>query len=162
MKKTFIYTSLTFITGLVAGAAAMLLAYPFLFPPAEVNEQIMDAGNKQIILTGTFIHPNPSDPVHWGKGDIAVYREQDSEELFLENNFEVGPGPDYHVYLSTGSAITSNDDFANAHNTELGKLKSFRGSQIYNINTAIDMNSIKSVVVWCKAFGQLITSAELN
>ena len=140
----------------------MLLVYPFIFPPAEVNEQITDGNNKQVVLSGTFIHPNPSDPVHWGTGNVAVYRQTGVDEIFLEETFEVGPGPDFHLYLSTGRDITSNTDFKNAKNFELGKLKSFRGSQVYPVPGNIDTDSIQSVVVWCKAFGQLITSAELR
>ena len=39
--------------------------------------------------TGTFIHANPSDPIHWGRGKVSVYERA----VFLEPDFEVGPGP---------------------------------------------------------------------
>lgn len=162
MKKPFIYALIAFFLGLSAGALAMLLVYPFIFPPAEVNERITDAFNKQIFRSGIFIHPNPSDPIHWGKGKVLIYHQDLLYEVYLTEDFAVGPGPDYHVYLSTGSGITSKSAFNSARNFELGKLKSFNGGQVYRIDGDIDLTNIQSVVIWCKAFGQLISSAELK
>ena len=139
----------------------MLLVYPFLFPPPVVNEQILNMSSKEKVLVGQFIHPNPSDPVHWGKGGVSIYRSKDSGEVFLETDFEVGPGPAYHVYLSSGKRIRNNDDFKAAVNTDLGKLKSFEGSQIYVIPTGVNQDNVASVVIWCEVFGQLISSASL-
>jgi hypothetical protein len=55
------------------------------------------------LATGTFIHANKSDPVHWGKGKVSVYQRA----VFLEPDFEVGPGPAFHVYLVPKPSIRS-------------------------------------------------------
>lgn len=139
-----------------------VIAYPFVFPPPEVNEQISNIDNKQKIHSGIFIHPNPSDPVHWGKGKVAVYKNGNDHEIFLEQDFEVGPGPAYHVYLSSAADVISNEQFENASNYDLGKLKSFKSSQVYQAPSNFESVQIKSVVIWCKTFSQLITSATLD
>ena len=41
MLKAFLFL-ITFLVGVFAGGATVLFYYPFWFPPAEVNEQVMD------------------------------------------------------------------------------------------------------------------------
>lgn len=162
MNKQVIIAFFSLIIGIGIGIMITVIAYPFVFPPPVVNEQISNIENKQKIYSGTFIHPNPSDPVHWGKGNVAVYGHGNDHEIFLEEDFEVGPGPAYHVYLSSAADVISNEQFENATNFDLGKLKSFKSSQVYQAPSNFESVQIKSVVIWCKTFGQLITSATLE
>ncbi len=163
MNKYLLGGVLGLIIGVCTGVVTTILVYPFIFPPPEVNERIADITKKTLAASGEFIHPNPSDPVHWGKGGVSIYRQKNLNEVevYLESDFEVGPGPAYHVYLSSGTDIKSNDDFKNAVNLDIGTLKSFKGSQIYRPPADTNMEDYKSIVVWCVAFGQLITSAKL-
>ena len=162
MSKYLLSGLLGLVIGTGIGTVVTILVYPFVFPPPEVNEQIADIGAKTVIASGHFIHPNPSDPVHWGKGGVSIYQQGALVEIFLHGDFEVGPGPAYHVYLSTGSDIRSNDDFNSSMNTDLGKLKSFKSSQIYKGPDDIVLEQFNSVVVWCETFNQLISAATLK
>jgi hypothetical protein len=162
MKKQLLIGLIVFLVGAFAGAGLMLLAYPFIFPPPVVNEQLGEQTTRQKLLSGEFIHPNPSDPVHWGKGGVGLYQQESTEIIFLEKDFEVGPGPAYHVYLSDRKLIRSNEDFKTSRNTDLGKLKSFKGSQVYAIPDGIGSGQRVSVVIWCEVFSQLISSATLK
>jgi len=153
----------TLIIGIVIGMGAMLIAYPYIFPPPVLNEKVVHVASKKVFSIGTFIHPNPSDPIHYGKGNVSIYRSNTNQyEVFLHDNFLVGPGPAFHVYLVENKDIKDNRDFKKAVKYDLGMLKSFRGSQVYKIPEHINMKDIQSVVVWCKSFSQLITSANLN
>ena len=58
-------------------------------------EQLTEADRSSLVATGAFIHANPSDPVHWGKGSVSVYERA----VFLEPDFEVGPAPDLSVVV---------------------------------------------------------------
>jgi predicted small secreted protein len=162
MTKQLLIALAGLIAGVIIGVAVTIVIYPFIFPPPEVNEQISNIKSKRIIASGSFIHPNPNDPVHWGKGGISIYLGVNTIEIFLERDFEVGPGPAYHVYLSAGNHINNNDKFITAENMDIGKLKSFRGSQIYNAPADVNLSKINSVVIWCKTFNQLISSAEIT
>lgn len=88
--------------------------------------------------------------------------------VFLEPDFEVGPGPKYHVYLSRSSAeeISKAEDKNGAAQDslgiDLGRLKSFQGSQRYEIPPGTDLSQYRSVVIWCEAFSVLISPATLN
>ena len=162
MVKYLLSGILGLIIGLAIGIGGTIIIYPFIFPPPEVNERVADINSKTLAASGEFIHPNPDDPVHWGKGGVSIYQQENLNEVYFESDFEVGPGPAYHVYLSSGTDIKSNDDFNNAGNLDIGTLKSFKGSQIYRPPADTKMEEYKSIVVWCVAFGQLITSANLN
>lgn len=162
MKKIILYSAVAFVLGIAVGALAMLIAFPFLFPPAEVNESVANVDDKTVTATGAFIHPDPDDPVHWGKGGVSLYEQGESMEVFLEADFEVGPGPDYYLYLVDASDIRNNAAFEAANHVEIARLKSFRGSQVYPLPASVQPEDYQSVVVWCKTFGELITSAGLQ
>lgn len=110
------------------------------------------------LATGTFIHANPSDPVHWGKGKVSVYQRT----VFLEPDFQVGPGPAFHVYLVPKASIRSSSDIKGVMYVDLGRLRSFKGSQRYPIPDGVDLKNYSSVIIWCEAFGVLISPADLT
>jgi hypothetical protein len=110
------------------------------------------------LATGTFIHANKADPVHWGKGKVSVYQRA----VFLEPDFEVGPGPAYHVYLVPKPSIRSSSDLNNVMYVDLGRLRSFKGSQRYQIPDGVDLKNYPSVIIWCERFSVLISPADLK
>ena len=72
------------------GVALGFFLFPYVFPPPPAAEMLNESERAQTIAaTGMFIHANPSDPVHWGKGGVAVRQGS----VFLSKDFEVGPGP---------------------------------------------------------------------
>jgi hypothetical protein len=87
-----------------------------------------------------------------------VYRDL----LHLESDFEVGPGPKFHVYLVPESGVTPSTRVAQTRYVDLGRLKAFKGSQNYPIPSGIDPTRYQSVVIWCEQFGVLISPATLK
>src|SRR6185503_13962844 len=84
------------ILGTAFGVALGFFLFPYVFPPPPAAEQLTQADRERVVAaTGTFIHANPSDPVHWGKGSVTVR----PDSVFLHEDFQVGPGPKFHVYL---------------------------------------------------------------
>ena len=110
------------------------------------------------VATGTFIHANPSDPIHWGRGKVSAY----DRTIFLESDFEVGPGPKFHVYLVPKASVRREADMKDAMYVDLGRLRAFKGSQRYPIPDGVDVKKYGSVVIWCERFGVLITPADLK
>jgi hypothetical protein len=153
---------LTFLGGGVLGTgfglALGLFLFPFIFPPPPASEQLSEAERASPILAeGRFIHANPSDPVHWGKGSVSLR----AGSVFLESDFEVGPGPKYHVYLVPGPRLRSSGELAGQAFVDLGRLRSFQGSQRYALPPGLDVSKYQSVIVWCEQFSVLITPADL-
>jgi hypothetical protein len=79
----------------------------------------------------------------------------------LEPDFEVGPGPAFHVYLVPKASIRSSSDLKNVKHVDLGGLRSFKGSQRYPIPPGVDLKDYPSVIIWCEQFGVLISPADL-
>ena len=146
------------ILGTGFGVALGFFLFPFVFPPPPAAEQLTEADRSAIYATGTFIHANPSDPVHYGKGKVSVYQRA----VFLEPDFEVGPGPKYHVYLVPNASVRNEAGVKDAMFVDLGRLRSFKGSQRYPIPAGVDLAKYPSVVIWCEAFGVLISPADLQ
>lgn len=146
------------VLGVGFGTALGFFLFPYVFPPPPATEQITEVERTQVIANGAFIHANPNDPIHYGKGKVTVYEGT----VFLEPDFEVGPGPDFHVYLVPKDNVRSEADVSNTMFVDLGKLRSFRGSQKYAIPGGVDLKNYPSVVIWCQQFGVLISPADLT
>jgi len=180
------------VLGTGFGVALGFFFFPFVFPPPPAMEQLTQddvaprisaapspaapsaaapspaappaaapapaAAAAKPVATGTFIHANPSDPVHWGRGKVSVYERA----VFLENDFEVGPGPKYYVYLVPKAGIRKEADVKDTMFVDLGRLRAFKGSQRYPIPAGVDLKNYPSVVIWCEAFGVLISPADLS
>ena len=152
--------------GFVAGAGAMLVAFPFLFPPPEVNETVagMAADIGSPVSTTHFREGVPGqDAVHWARGGVKFYHGQDGNILMeLQAEFEASPGPNYWIYLNTRDAIDDEADFlADAGRTRITKLKSFRGSQVYALD-AEQFAAAGAVTIWCESFDEYIASANIH
>jgi hypothetical protein len=158
MKNLTVGLLIGAILGSIAGFAAGIFYFPFLFPPAAVNEVVTDAEAGDVVATGTFTHADPSDPVHYGSGGVTLY----GNLLHLEQDFEVGPGPKYHVYLVPQADITPDTRVEETMFVDLGRLKAFTGGQNYRIPRGLDPADYKSVVIWCEQFNVLISPASLE
>jgi hypothetical protein len=162
------------ILGTVFGVALGFFFFPFVFPPPPAVEQLTQADLIPFsvgpgdtlssaavatpVATGTFIHAEPSDPVHWGRGKVSLYQRV----VFLEPDFEVGPGPAFHVYLVPKASIRSSSDMKDVMYVDLGRLRSFKGSQRYQIPDGVNLKDYPSVIVWCVRFSALISPADLK
>lgn len=146
------------VLGTVFGITVGVFAYPFFFPPPEAMETLSAEEQVDLIARGRFIHANPSDPIHYGKGGVSVYRKV----LYLDMDFEVGPGPAFHVYLVPKKLVRQSSDVSGTMFIDLGSLRAFKGSQKYNIPVGVDVGSYPSVVIWCAQFGVLISPADLE
>src|SRR5947209_6878129 len=122
------------------GVALGFFLFPFVFPPPAAMEQLPEADGTKLVATGTFIHANPSDPVHWGRGKVSVYQRA----VFLEGDFEVGPGPAFHVYLVPKAGIRNSAEVTQQMFIDLGGLRAFKGSQRYAIPAGVNLKDYPS------------------
>jgi hypothetical protein len=146
------------VFGTGVGVALGFFFFPFVFPPPPAAETLAELERTQLVATGSFIHANPSDPVHWGKGRVSVTERA----VFLESDFEVGPGPAFHVYLVPKAAIRTAADLTGVKHVDLGGLRAFKGSQRYALPAGADLKDYPSVIIWCEAFSVLISPADLQ
>ncbi len=157
MKNFLVGTLLGLLVGSLGGFAGGIFVFPYLFPPPELDQVVADRDQKKVVASGAFIHANPSDPVHYGRGRVTVFEDL----LHLESDFEVGPGPKYHVYLVPNAAITPSFPVQDTMFVDLGRLKAFSGGQNYRIPNGLNLRQYQSVVIWCEQFDVLISPAAL-
>lgn len=146
------------VLGAAFGVALGFFLFPYVFPPPVATEQLTAAESGKLIANGEFIHANPSDPIHYGKGGVSVYQNV----VFLHDDFEVGPGPAFHVYLVPNAKIRDAGQVSGTMFVDLGGLRAFKGSQKYSIPAGVDLAKFPSVVIWCQQFSVLISPADLS
>lgn len=159
MKKSIIIFVIGGLLGSAAGFALGIFVYPYIFLADIVAaDKVEDKAARKIVATGMFIHANPRDPIHYGKGKLAVYQDL----VHLDSDFEVGPGPKFHVYLVPEANVVPSTNVARTMYVDLGRLKAFKGSQNYAVPAGVDLRKYGSVVIWCEQFGVLISPAALK
>ena len=158
MRRYFLIFFVGALLGGAGGFALAVFAYPYIFLADIVaTEKVAEPVSRKIVARGDFVHSNPSDPIHYGKGRVTVYEGL----LHLEPDFEVGPGPKYHVYLVPEAEVVPSTNVARTMFVDLGRLKAFKGSQNYEVPAGVDARKFGSVVIWCEQFGVLISPARL-
>ena len=151
-----------FLIGGVLGTAFSVglgyFTFPYVFPPPAAMDVLSADEQAELVATGRFIQADPSDPIHYGSGTVKVY----AGVVYLDSDFEVGPGPAFHVYLVPTPQVRREADVERTMFIDLGGLRAFKGSQKYVIPAGVDLKAYKSVVIWCERFGVLISPADLE
>ena len=159
--KSFLFFVVGGILGAVAGAGGMLIAFPFIFPPPPANESVQ--GEAVFFGESRFREDSAGqDAGHWGRGAVKFYRAADGSVLAeLQGDFEVGPGPNFWLYLNGEENIENEKDFlADAARIKTHKIKSFSGSQVYKLNGE-EFKNARAITIWCESFNQYIASANI-
>ena len=124
---------------------------------APEDERELNAATARVLASGSF---STIDALHWGKGTATIYEFTDRRVLRFEG-FSSARGGDVRVYLARDpqprSALELGADFLN-----LGRLKGNIGNQHYILPANHDLSVYQSVVVYCKQFELVITSARLQ
>ena len=140
-----------------------------LFKVIEANEPTPLSNFEEAMkeMEGVVVEENEAMPEEQSmmlQGDfVAKAHEVEGKVLLLEvdrgkvlrfENFNTVNGPDLRIYLSKD---LTDDDFV-----ELGKIKATKGNVNYDIPESVDINEYNNVLVWCKPFGVLFSSATLE
>ncbi len=107
------------------------------------EEAAQDSSGATIV--GTFGHP--------ASGTVRIVSDGVADYVRYENLQTIN-GPDLYVYLATDLEAK---DFIS-----LGRVKATEGNINYSIPNGVDINKYKYVLIWCKAFGVLFNSANLD
>lgn len=159
MKQSIIVFLTGAALGVAGGFALGIFVYPYLFLADIVaTERLDEKAAGKVVASGEFIHANSRDPIHYGKGKVTVHQNL----VRLGSDFEVGPGPKFHVYLVPEMNVIPSTNVARTMFVDLGRLKAFKGSQNYPVPAGVNLAKYDSVVIWCEQFGVLISPAALK
>lgn len=153
--------------------ANVLLADPV---PAPSNEQADNSIRDGIaietfseftetrIRTGEF---SEIDALRWAKGRVNIWELVGDGEitriLRFDSNFEVGLGPDLHIYLAVSSNPTSGEQlFEGDLAYDAGLLKGNTGGQNYRLPEDLDITQFSSVVIYSNSLEMIFSVAPLQ
>jgi hypothetical protein len=92
--------------------------------------------------------------LHWGEGTISLTPTQ------IVHMGRLAPGPDYKLYLLTDFAEHEDDFLPLKPSAQyIGDVKSFNGF-VLNIPEGVNIENYNTVIIWCEAFSEFITSAQ--
>ncbi|UTW04919.1 DM13 domain-containing protein [Amphritea atlantica] len=138
----------------VAGFGAGIYLLPILTAPPAPSAEEIRLVSSQARYTAQFRKDlKDSDRLHWGEGTVSI----GASTITLMG--KLAPGPDYKLYLSP-EFVETEADFNRLKPTmkRVGDVKTFENF-VVEIPPDIDPSKYASVIVWCEAFGQFITSA---
>ena len=131
--------------------------FPYVFPPPPAAETLAEGEATTVAARGTFIHADKNDPIHYGKGRVTVY----DDLVFLEPDFEVGPGPAFHVYLVPREKVRRSSDVEGTMFVDSASCARLRAARNTPSRPGVDLKKFPSVVIWCAQFDVLISPADL-
>ncbi len=138
-----------------AGIAVGIYLLPILTEPPAPAADALAASQSRAIFHGEFTRERAdSDRLHWGEGRIAI---GPTEIGFVGR---LAPGPDYALYLSP-HFVETEAAFAQHRPAmvRVGAVPRF-GDFVMTLPAGIDPAQYRSVIIWCDAFGEFITSAQ--
>ena len=111
-----------------------------------------------ILAQGSFID---IDPIHGAVGTATIYELPGGERILRFEDFRSKNGPDLHVYLST-EAPSSTFAGLGEDAVHLGALKGNVGNQNYEIPAEVDLSGYMSVVIYCRPFKVVFSTAAFS
>ncbi len=139
----------TLLTNKTVNEAAPTAAAPGASSPSP-------AGPTEL-ARGTFVSQE-----HETSGTATVVELPDGSRTLRLEGFKTSNGPDLHVWLSEKQAGGNWFKYGGGRKAQLGELKANRGSHNYAIPADVELDGLRSVVIWCKRFHVAFGSAPLT
>ena len=123
----------------------------------EQEAQTPEVAEPKEILMGEFVD---ADSFHRGSGEATIYEINGGDLLLRLEDFSVTNGPDLHVLLAENSKPINRVTLGEY--IDLGQLKGNKGNQNYDIPAGTNLSKYGSVVIYCKPFHVIFSTASLN
>ena len=141
-------------TALLIGFGLGVYLLPILTAPQSPDEAILKEMAKNAQYRAELTRDRRgSDPFHWGEGTISLSRRE------IVHEGKLAPGPDYKLYL-VREFVEHEDEFLPVKGQAqlVGDVKTFDGF-LLDVPAGVDIEQFTTVLVWCEAFSEFITSA---
>ncbi|HVS30582.1 MAG TPA: DM13 domain-containing protein [Thermoanaerobaculia bacterium] len=162
-------TSWAVLVAVCAAAAAWVIFRPELaFIDRRVDEPF-PAAQEAHLITEPSPAPTPTPLLrgeftslaHETLGTATVYEIPGGRRVLRLTGFRTSNGPDVRVYL-VKAAEADDDAVRTAGIIDLGSMKGNVGDQTYEIPAGVDLDSHRSVSIWCARFGVNFGKAALS
>lgn len=149
------YIAIIVVIGIVVGSTIFILMYN-MAPASNLNENLET--DQEILLTGNLEYINDN---HQGSGVVRLVKKENGDIALQFIEVDIINGPEYYVYLSDKPEFSGiNDDPGTYRN--LGLLPALTGTFEIEVPSNLNINSVNSVVIWCKPFSVIVTYATLK
>ncbi len=125
---------------------------------ADIDMGMVEPAAPMALGSGQF---GMIDAIHQGTGTATLFALPDGQHLLRFEDFEVQNGPDLFVYLSGHPEPRSSGELHEAGAFEVARLTGNIGNQNYALPADLDLSQYKSVVIYCKRFSVVFSTAEL-
>ncbi len=128
----------------------------------EVEEpmtEAMESADVVELKSGTFAD---ADAFHKGEGTATIYQLEDGSHVLRFEDFRVTNGPALFVLVSPHPNPEGRGDISDAGYVELARLKGNVGNQNYVLPDDLDPDDINSVIIYCKPFRVVFSTAALS
>ncbi|MGH6622665.1 MAG: DM13 domain-containing protein [Burkholderiaceae bacterium] len=152
MKKPILVV--THLLAVAGGFALGVYLLPILTAPEPPSSTELAMAASGATYRGEFRRDlKGSDALHWGEGDVFISART------IAFAGRLAPGPNYKLYLST-EFVETEADFRRLKPTmvQVGDVRTFENFAV-PVASTIDPSGYTTVIVWCEAFNQFITSA---
>lgn len=140
---------------LAFGFVIGIYVLPILIAPPSPSESDIKAISMQADYRTEFKRDlKGSDALHWGEGKVSI------GQSYVTLIGELAPGPKYKLYLSP-EFVETEAEFEQLKSTMklVGDVNTFDNFMV-KVEPNIELSQFNTIVVWCEAFGEFITSAK--
>jgi hypothetical protein len=142
---------------MMADSTSMADTMPTADAMAQPEPTMMPA-EPVALASGSFTQ---IDALHGATGSATIYRLPEGGLVLRLEGFDAQNGPDLRVGLSGHPMPRNNTELNQDGYVELAVLKANQGNQNYELPADLDASAFKSVVIYCKAFSVVFSTAEL-
>jgi hypothetical protein len=142
---------------MMADSTSMADTMPTADAMAQPEPTMMPA-EPVALASGSFTQ---IDALHGATGSATIYRLPEGGLVLRLEGFDAQNGPDLRVGLSGHPMPRNNTELNQDGYIELAVLKANQGNQNYELPADLDASAFKSVVIYCKAFSVVFSTAEL-
>ncbi|MGW6201147.1 DM13 domain-containing protein [Kribbella sp. NPDC055110] len=128
-------------------------------PPTVSVEPKRPTQQPKVLLTGKLITHE-----HRTSGTVAVLALADGSRILRIENLDTSDGPDLKVWLSDAEVTPGRAGwhvFDDGQYRNLGSLKANHGNQNYALPHDLNLNTYRSVAIWCDRFNVSFGAAAL-
>lgn len=147
------------IAAVIVLGVAWWLGSPLFLNQAVNEAPIASSAQTLNEKVGSFRN---GDDFHRGSGQAVIYTQPDGTRQLQLENFQVTNGPDLFVVLTAAADPTTSSEVHAAGYVELARLKGNLGNQVYDLPADLDLGSVNSVVIYCRAFSVVFSVAPLE
>ncbi|MDJ0598415.1 MAG: DM13 domain-containing protein [Crocosphaera sp.] len=143
-------------SSLLLGSAVSLTFFPSQALANQTQDQLISQ-QVTVLSSSNFVTVEQD---HQTTGQVRLIRLNGKRYLDFDSEFTTAQGPDVEIILYRGQEVplkVSEEDYIT-----LAKLKSFNGSQRYEIPDNIDLDNIESIGIWCRKFNVTFAYASLS